>query len=96
MRRVIVAKLKRGRRLREVAEDLMVPYSFVRQVAAESGAYYVGRQLDASQEREIRKLRERMASRYETSRESWGFRNHRWAASLGGYFLTWLPMAKRR
>ena len=58
MRRRIVDRLKRGRRLRAIAEEMRVPYQFVRQVAAESGLVYVGRQLDSRQEREIRERRD--------------------------------------
>lgn len=58
MRREIVRRLRRGKRIREVAVEMRVPYEFVRNVAAESGERYVGRQLRPSEEREIRWRRE--------------------------------------
>lgn len=57
-RREIVRRLRKGRRLREVAVELRLPYSLVRSVAAESGEPYAGRQLDRKQQAEIRRRRE--------------------------------------
>lgn len=57
-RREVVRRLRRGRRLREVAVELRLPYSLVRSVAAESGEMYAGRQLDPRQQSEIRRRRE--------------------------------------
>ncbi|MDM4015867.1 hypothetical protein [Roseiconus lacunae] len=58
MHREVVRRLRQGRRIREVAVEFRVPYSVVQRIAAESGVKYCGRQLDRSQEAEIRRRRE--------------------------------------
>ncbi|MEO1529437.1 MAG: helix-turn-helix domain-containing protein [Planctomycetota bacterium] len=56
-RKQVLRMVRRGRRLKDIARELLMPYQYVQAIAADSGEVYAGRQLDDEQRSEIERRR---------------------------------------